>query len=377
MKHINLDTAHLSDQKVRMLLDKLPYISEEIIGLSYEEVDNVIQIIINDNSLSREVRILQQGIDDLLKQLTGTRFIKSKVVKSNEVSTIEKDLPRIQNPKSLATFKKEKDLNLLGKIDNELLKIARKYEAQIREYPIFLNADNMDINQYHLNFPQNVFGVGSVAHNHETIIQYKQDAAIGDHSSLMFNGQFLRPCLCYHSYEELQGDRITSPKIFTSQGQCFRHEVDWKKDNFRKSEFSMREIVFIGEEDWVCQTRDLIMKDVWSLFDSIGLIGKIVTATDPFFFSDDLKTKAAYQLMSKAKYELVVVTTEGKESSIASFNYCEDVLCDKYEIKDMNQKPLYSGCIAFGLDRWKEAITDKYGYSDEPWILKEMGAEVL
>lgn len=44
----------------------------------------------------------------------------------------------------------------------------------------------------------------------------------------------------------------------------------------------MREIVFIGREEWVRETRNRIMEDVWNLFESVGLKGEITTAKDPF-----------------------------------------------------------------------------------------------
>lgn len=129
----------------------------------------------------------------------------------------------------------------------------------------------------------------------------------------------------------------------------------------------MREIVFVGREDWVVQMRNQIMDDVWNLFESKGLNGRIETATDPFFFSQDLKTKGTYQMMSNAKYELIVTTLSGKEVSIASFNYCLDMLCSKYEIKDYDGLALYSGCVAFGIDRWKEALVDINGRDLKNW----------
>lgn len=72
-------------------------------------------------------------------------------------------------------------------------------------------------------------------------------------------------------------------------------------------------------------------------------------------------------MMSNAKFELIVSTQCGREVSIASFNYCQDMLCSKYEIKGAEGAALFSGCVAFGIDRWKEAIIDVHGRDFMEW----------
>lgn len=257
---------------------------------------------------------------------------------------------------------------LMERLDKEFTRIAAKHGAEQREYPSVLNKSNMSRNQYHIHFPQNIFGVTSVRHDYKAINNFRKMAQIEPSDEFfVFQGEILQPCICYHCYEELQGKSLLDGKMLTGKGKCFRHEIEWRKNNFRRSEFTMREIVYIGTEASVLHMRNQIMEDVWDFFDSLGLKGRIATATDPFFFSQDLKTKGTYQMMSNAKYELLVTTSSGKEVSIASFNYCQDMLCSKYEIKGHNEAALHSGCVAFGIDRWKEALKDIQGQDLKKW----------
>ena len=120
--------------------------------------------------------------------------------------------------------------------------------------------------------------------------------------------------------------------MMTAAGQCFRHEISWKVDPLRKLEFSMREIVFIGDNEYINEIRKTLLEHTWQCFHQLGLSGKVTTANDPFFFYDDMD-KANYQLMANSKYELVAVT-EKKDVSIASFNDCGEMLCERFQIKE-------------------------------------------
>ncbi|UNL87595.1 hypothetical protein [Priestia koreensis] len=176
----------------------------------------------------------------------------------------------------------------------------------------------------------------------------------------------LQPCICYHCYEELS-DKEISTKIISAKGNCFRNEIVNELNNFRKSEFEMREIVIFGDSHEVSNLRKNLMSDVWNLFCKLGLNGLVQTANDPFFYYEDFK-KETYQLMSEAKYELIYTPkeTDSKGVAIASFNYIGEYLCRKYNIKKGN-KIANSACIAFGIDRWSEAIINRYGNTKNNW----------
>ncbi|SDM33421.1 tRNA synthetase class II core domain (G, H, P, S and T) [Paenibacillus sp. OK060] len=365
--YISLEVPGKLFDKVDILIDRILYLSESVSGLTYDSDKKVIELHLDSEIDGDRISSLRDSFQTLCIELENVRSIKERVVKTNLPQS--KDHSRKPNGNTVNdSTMHESGILLKEKLDQTFLKIAKKNGAQMREYPSILTKDNMLKNQYHVHFPQNIFGVASVPHNIDAIKTFRLKAKEERYNdALEFKGEVLQPCICYHCYEELQGQILTKEKALTGRGECYRHEVKWREDKFRKSQFTMREIVFIGDEEHVINMRNDIMNVVWNLFESIGLKGRIATATDPFFFSQDLKTKGTYQMMSNAKYELIVTTSTGKEVSIASFNYCNDMLCSKYNIKDVNGQPLHSGCIAFGTDRWKEAIIDLYGYKTENW----------
>lgn len=70
--------------------------------------------------------------------------------------------------------------------------------------------------------------------------------------------------------------------------------------------------------------------------------------------------------MANSKYELVAVT-EKKDVSIASFNDCGEMLCERFHISGEDGLPLYSGCAAFGIDRWVQVFLQTYGRNRKDW----------
>lgn len=377
--NVSFDIPEKLINKVELLLERIPYLSEAIAGMSYNKDDKIINLTVNENDFdSMKMSELRASYQDLCSSLEHARVIKERVVKSNLDPDHYIHSKLKENSTVQSSYMDESDILLIEHLDKEFIRIAIKHGAELREYPSVLNKKNMSRNQYHIQFPQNIYGVTSVPHDYKTINNFRLLAQQESYDqSFVFQGEVLQPCICYHCYEELQGKRVIDGKVLTGRGKCFRHEIEWRKDNFRRSEFTMREIVYIGNGDWVLNIRNQIMEDVWNLFESLGLKGRIGTASDPFFFSQDLSTKGTYQMMSNAKYELIVTTLSGKEVSIASFNYCQDMLCSKYEIKGHDEVVLYSGCVAFGIDRWKEAFIDTHGRDFTKWPVKNIGREML
>ncbi|PKG48907.1 aminoacyl--tRNA ligase-related protein, partial [Planococcus sp. Urea-trap-24] len=268
--------------------------------------------------------------------------------------------------KQKRNYYEETELQILNFIDNQLVNLAKQYGALIREYPTLLSYENMVKNNYHKNFPQNIYSPFEIEHNYKLIeeIRNQTEKNIKD-ETFKSSGYFLQPCICYHCYEELQDCNIENI-VFTGKGKCYRHEVEWKKSTYRKNEFYMREIVYFGEKNNVLKIRENLIKEVWAFFKELNLVGKIETATDPFFFYDDMK-KSTYQLMTEAKYELVAKISEEKDISIASFNFCNNNLCDAYNIRNSKEELLFSGCTAFGLDRWVALILNTLGEDLDKW----------
>ena len=61
----------------------------------------------------------------------------------------------------------------------------------------------------------------------------------------------LSPAVCYHTYESLAVQTVSSPTLMTAEGVCWRHEGDRLAPLERGWAFRMREVVCIGTPEEV------------------------------------------------------------------------------------------------------------------------------
>ena len=353
----------IKNGRLSELLERIPYLSESVKSVQYLESDHcaVVDIDTDDFSERESIRV---DLEALVDVLLVAKISPQKTVKVH--ARPESDAGAI-HPEKPASHYDATDVLLMDAIDRLLLAIAVRHGAHVRDYASIYSAEIMERNGYHKNFPQNVYGVTQIPHNYTLIKDIRESRSSTIAPDLFQNhGAFLQPCVCYHCYAEIQQTR-QSEIMFTMKGRCFRHEIQWRLNSFRRNEFTMREIVFMGSPAFVEEKRLEIMEEIWGFFCELGLYGQIVTARDPFFHYDDMKTKGAIQLMADAKYELEFISASGETSSIASFNNCQDTLCEKFEITNSENHLLHSGCVAFGLDRWRAALYEQFGSDTDNW----------
>jgi seryl-tRNA synthetase len=172
------------------------------------------------------------------------------------------------------------------------------------------------------------------------------------------------PAVCYHAYARLAGRRLDRPVRLTAAGTCMRHEPGAPPSLTRLWEFTMREVIVVGTADEVRaeRARWIARVDLFAL--SLGLIGGMHVAADPFFAGPAQGRKLMQQL-KELKYELrMAVTTAAGESeslAVASFNLHEAFFGARFDITTAAGEPAHSGCVAFGIERWMLALLAQRG----------------
>ena len=177
----------------------------------------------------------------------------------------------------------------------------------------------------------------------------------------------LSPALCYHTYGGMEGYRLIGAdegvKTFTAMGRCFRYESKNITALDRLWEFSMREIVFIGEKERVLAMRSKSIELFWKLVEILDLSAKIETASDPFF-STEFKSLRYFQMLNDLKYELLLPVKTDRQIAAASFNYHEHFFGNKFDIKTAGNEAAHTACTAFGLERFAYALLAQIGYAE-------------
>jgi seryl-tRNA synthetase len=170
---------------------------------------------------------------------------------------------------------------------------------------------------------------------------------------------WMPPAVCYHVYEMLAGTRFDGPVRLTAAQTCFREADRRVQSASRLWEFSMREVVFIGGEDWVAAERARWSSRIEGFARDLRLRGTIAAAADPFFGAIG-RGRSLMQQLKGLKQELQLEAGPAT-SAVASFNLHETFFGRRFELTMADGAAAHSGCAAFGLERWALAFLEQRG----------------
>ena len=175
-------------------------------------------------------------------------------------------------------------------------------------------------------------------------------------------GSFLPPATCYRLFQSLMGSGRDSSLVASLAGPCFRREPRY--DRGRRHAFTMRELVAVSNEDDVAAVRDDLADASLRLARSLGLNVELEEAEDPFF-AEPGRAKRLLQRLLRLKVELVAAIG-GERLAIASFNLHQDFFGTRLDIT-VGGAPAWSGCGAWGIERWQLALEERWGPEPGRW----------
>lgn len=121
----------------------------------------------------------------------------------------------------------------------------------------------------------------------------------------------------------------------------------------------MREIVCIGSLDAVQDHLSSFKQQILNFTMEIGLPLEVQVASDPFYQPQG--SKAMMQKNFPVKEEFVY----GGSVAIASVNFHRNFFGERCDIRTADGQPAFSGCVAFGLERWFHALFDHFDSNTE------------
>lgn len=158
---------------------------------------------------------------------------------------------------------------------------------------------------------------------------------------------------CYGIYLHLAGQQLAAPMRVTVLGRCFRRE-DHYEDLRRLLGFHMREVVAIGTREYVADHLREFTTRLQDFARELGLPLTRETATDPFY--DRGGSRAVLAQLSPVKHEFLY-----QDLAIASTNIHRNFFGERCDITLADGGgPVFTGCIAFGLERWVSALTRRF-----------------
>lgn len=250
-------------------------------------------------------------------------------------------------------------IELYKQFDAVFRSFALEIGAKEEQYPVLLPLQTYNDTGYLRNSPQYSMFCSDVAEDIEELKSLRTGIEHAAQTLQDAPAYALSPSACFHVYEAYRGKTLPENAAITLCQSVFRNEgrFSWK-DFGRLRDYHVREIVFIGDVDYVEHCRNTIMEKVADYMEKIGLQGKIVSATDCFVVPELQKFKRI-QLLEKRKYEWQVAIGEEKHLAVASFNLHDENFTRPFHIK-VQDKHTVTGCVGFGLERMVLAYFSQY-----------------
>lgn len=248
-------------------------------------------------------------------------------------------------------------LRLKRLLEQNFLAWAGQSGARELAFPPLVPVADLDGLDYFTNFPHLALLASSIR------AEEQSDYAEGKHSTgdaRVITGEHLAAAryalpsaACYQIYLDLRGRQLDGPHHVTVVANCFRNEKEYVGLR-RLLGFTMREIVCIGTADEVQAHLASYQERVTAFLDRIGLSTRMEVATDPFY--QPQSSRALLQQLFPVKREFV----HGDSLAIASLNFHRNFFGERCRIKAKDGEPAFSGCVAFGLERWLHALLDTF-----------------
>ncbi|MDP9177101.1 MAG: hypothetical protein M3O61_05425 [Gemmatimonadota bacterium] len=251
---------------------------------------------------------------------------------------------------------------MMERIAFALAELANEETGDEWSIPSGISFATLERAQYFASFPQWLTAASHLSDDSSVLEEIATSDSPGSaaREAMQAPDAALSPAVCYHTYERLAGQSVTSPTLMTAEGVCWRHEGDRLAPLERGWAFRMREIVCLGTPANVEEFRQRWMLRAAAFAESLGLTVETVQATDPFF-APTARGKAALQRIKALKHELIVRFPNDRSLAIASFNNHERFFGESFGISLDSGDVAASACVAFGIERWLLAVLSANG----------------
>ena len=265
-------------------------------------------------------------------------------------------------------------LRVFHAINRIVRRMAEDVHAVEQEYPAVWPVRLFRMINYFHEFPQQVILCAPVKddfkHRKEFAERYSEDKSFEsvemDH--LMANAEYgLEPAVCDCCYYGLEGIGNLKNSFYTCYNKVFRNERSSTERLDRLTNFSVRDIMCVGTEEFVLEGRQALIERLSVLLTKLRLRARIETANDPFF-ANDSAMKSVFQNSHRLKYELLAdIPHLGESIAVGSVNFHMDFFGKAFNIDLEGGGTASSGCIGVGMERLTYALYCQHGASLDAW----------
>ncbi len=255
-------------------------------------------------------------------------------------------------------------LGLYQRLDRLFFGWAREYDAAEYAFPTFIPARELDKVDYFRSFPHLATFPVALDGSEENLRAFAGRGPLSAEGNVRLTApapirDVITPAACYHFYVQFQGETLTAPRVVTTRATCCRRESHYLPLQ-RQWIFSMREIVCLGTADEVKEFLTACQERVDRFFKRVHLPVQWNAATDPFF-NPSRNPKYLLQQLDPVKTEMVF-----QDLAIGSVNFHRNYFGEAFDIQRAG-KEAFSGCVAFGIERWIFALLTHFGPDRADW----------
>lgn len=365
MKKIDIQISN--ELNITEFIKCISFISQKITGYKLNK-DNI-EIFVSDDV---ETEDLKEKIESAAEKYQRNPFKQNKIwelkgKRDYQVRVIENDSLFCRFENGMLGLNNQ-SVFLYDFFEKKFEKIALELGARKKRYPVLLNIDKYKRTGYLKNSPQYAMFCCDAVEEMGVLEKLNDKIGTDELREAVNIPQFaLSPSACFHVYVEQENKVLDTNRIYTFTQNVFRNEGRLNYNDLgRLRDYHVREVVFIGDENFVEEARKKMMDKVTELVGNLNLFGEMVIASDPFVLPKMQKFKIM-QLMDACKYELRLNCSEDKQLSAASFNLHGTAFTYPFNIGVKGVDRPVTGCVGFGLERWVIAFLSQYGFDSDCW----------
>lgn len=371
-------------ENIDVIKEMLPYTSEHIKNIVHVEDEGIIKVCCDEQYKA----IVEESIGKL-NELISDKFFKDKkistvriedwtyknVINSDDVFVKLQQTSEIYNTADGTFVYSGLPLKIFEyfnlKIDEYAKEAFADYSIKPHKVPALYSVDGYQKGGYFETFPHHIMFETTSVNNLENIEKFSKAGNFAEANiEIKKPKNILRTASCAPIYKYLENNIISedTKDVYIVTGTCFRNEAENIKSLSRLNEFTMKEYVFVGSENFIEDSLNKATK-LWEYWvKAFSLNSKMETATDSFFASKYQKLKL-FQALGKSKVEFKCwIPAEDSYISCGSKNYHRTHFSSKYNIHYLNNSTLaQSACFAFGIDRLMYAFLSQKGTEIEKW----------
>lgn len=384
-KVIKIDITDCDGEVKKELVYRIAYLSEDITSIKKE--DTFIEV----TAPANDAKEMEKAIYEMKNELNARKKVEDKPVHENVRKDICTD-PDVYEQMVAAGWIVPYEKGLVGYgdgflkvlqiFDRIVLQWAKEYGAVEYAYPDLINIDTLNQYNYLKEFPQHIMFSSHLRHNKKILEDFSNHVG----QEKIFTADYIsRPnhanklAVCPHVYKQLEGKTVDTDNmiVVSTVGKCKRYEAANMNKMERLLDFTMREIVLVGNGEEIVKIRQDFMDKVIELMDFLDVSYNIKPASDPFFMSE-ANPKMLLQKKFNLKYELnMILPYNQMEMSAGSFNVHKDHFTECFHISGKDGKEVQTGCIAFGYERLTYALLCQYGMGNYEELVKKLESRIL